>query len=185
MFLNLRDGLSKSYDEEFNSLKNQADLTLHNAYEKMKGDPPSKIPFIIWLLENPDSPLPFAGKIDLYRHDCLHLLLKRSFSLYDEAFIIGFTMGNDLQTRWFHIILFKLISRTFYPLQFRFNSHHLIAFDLGYLYGSKVRSKNINKIDFQNYQHKSIQQIRQELGIDTYELQIMWESQNLLTQVWF
>lgn len=50
----------------------------------------------MWLLENPDSPLPFAGKIDLYRHDCLHLLLERGLSVEDEAFVVGFTMGNDL-----------------------------------------------------------------------------------------
>lgn len=166
---------------ELNSSKNKTDLTLHDSYEQINGDPPSTIPFLIWLLENPDSPLPFPGKIDLFRHDCLHLLLERSFSLYDEAFIIGFTMGNDSHTRWFHVVLLKLISKLFYPQKFRFNSQHLIAFDLGYLYGSKVRTKNINKIDFNSYQHKTIAEIREELGIDIYALQIMWESQNLLT----
>ena len=72
---------------------------LREALQSMGGDPPSSIPFLLWLLENPDSPIALPGKIDLYRHDCLHLLLDRGFSLYDEAFVVGFTMGNDVQTQ--------------------------------------------------------------------------------------
>lgn len=52
-------------------------LTLHDAYLTLAGDPPSKIPFFVWLFENPRSPLALPGKIDLYQHDCLHLLLKK------------------------------------------------------------------------------------------------------------
>jgi hypothetical protein len=57
-------------------------FTLKDAYETLEGDPPSKIPFIVWLLENPKSPLALPGCIDLYNHDCIHLLLKQGFT-YD------------------------------------------------------------------------------------------------------
>ncbi|MEH2395694.1 MAG: hypothetical protein V7K21_29940 [Nostoc sp.] len=156
--------------------------TLANAYEALGGDPPSKTPFLIWLLENPASPLPFPGKIDLYRHDCLHILLERSFSLYDEAFIVGFTMGNDPDSNHFHIALFKLISSVFYPKDYQFNSNHLRIFDLGLIYGNKINTKNIKDFDFQLYQHKTITEIRRELGIDLYTIQVLRRTQNLLTQ---
>ncbi|MBV6621425.1 MAG: hypothetical protein KI793_00465 [Rivularia sp. (in: Bacteria)] len=162
---------------------NENNQTLNSVYRRLSGDSPSTIPFLVWLLENPDSPLPFAGKIDLYKHDCLHLILEKSFSLDDEAFVVGFTMGNDSQTNWLHIVLFKFVSRKLYPQKFRFNSQHLTIFDLGYLYGRKVKTKNINKIDFQAYQNKSIAEIRKHLGIDIYALQLIGATQHLLTKV--
>jgi hypothetical protein len=168
------------FDPELNSFQEKGCKTLHNAYQEMSGDPPSKIPFLVWFLENPDSPLPFSGKIDLYRHDCLHLLLERGFSLEDEAFVVGFTMGNDPRTRWFHVALFKLISTIFYPKDFRFNQQHLIAFDLGLWYGRKIRIKNINRLNLQVYKNQSIADIRQELGIHADAVKIMWQAQNLL-----
>ncbi|MEO1430925.1 MAG: hypothetical protein AAFS12_00875 [Cyanobacteria bacterium J06632_19] len=174
--------MSIQLKNELNNLSKN-NQTLNSAYQKLPGDSPSKIPFLIWLLENPDSPLPFAGKIDLYRHDCLHLLLEKNFSLDDEAFVVGFTMGNDLQTNWLHIVLFKFISNKFYPVSFRFNLQHLAVFDLGYLYGRKVATKNINKIDFQAYKYTSIAEIRKQLGIDIYALELMSATQNLLTKV--
>lgn len=156
--------------------------SLKDAYEAMSGDPPSDIPFLIWLLENPDSPLPFPGKIDLYRHDCLHILLQRGFSLYDEAFIVGFSMGNDPHTNCFHIALLKLVSSIFYPIKYRFKKEHFIAFDLGVFYGRKVRVKNTHKFNFQLYQDKKVPEVRREIGINIYAIQIMWQAQNLLTK---
>ncbi|RUT04216.1 hypothetical protein DSM106972_044440 [Dulcicalothrix desertica PCC 7102] len=143
----------------------QTNQTLRSAYEEMDGDPQSKIPFLVWLLENPDSPLSLPGKIYLYKHDYLHLLLKRGFSLDDEAFIVGFTMGNDSNTKWFHIALFKLISSKFYPKKYQFTKKHFQEFYLGFEYGKKVKTKNINSLDFELYYNKPILEIREQLGI--------------------
>ncbi|BAY66587.1 hypothetical protein NIES22_67270 [Calothrix brevissima NIES-22] len=166
---------------EVNVFKNQGEKILHHAYQEMNGDPPSAVPFLVWLLENPDSPLPFSGKIDLYRHDCLHLLLERGFSVEDEAFVVGFTMGNDPACKWFHIALFKLISTMLYPQKFRFNKAHLVIFDIGVFYGRKIRTHNLNKLDFKIYENQSLNYIRQDLGIDIDAIQILWQAQNLLT----
>ncbi len=67
--------------------------TLEAAIREINGDPASSIPFLVWLLENLASPIALPGKIDLYCHDCLHVLLNKGFSLEDEAFVVGFTMG--------------------------------------------------------------------------------------------
>ena len=53
-----------------------------------------KIPFVIWLLENPNSLLTLPGKISLRHHDYLHVLLDRGISPQNEAFLIGFTMDK-------------------------------------------------------------------------------------------
>ena len=146
----------------------QTNHTLRSAYEAMDGDSQSEIPFLVWLLENPDSPLSLPGKIYLYKHDYLHILLERGFSLYDEAFIIGFTMGNDLNTKWLHVYLFKLISSIFYPKKYRFSEKHFQEFNLGFMYGKEVQTKNINSIDFQAYEYKKISEIREKLGMNIY-----------------
>ncbi len=55
-------------------------MTLGQAYCLIGGDRPSEIPFVVWLFENPDSPIALAGKIYLKDHDCLHLLFNLGFS---------------------------------------------------------------------------------------------------------
>ena len=75
----------------------QSHLTLKDSLQSFKGDEQSDIPFIVRLLENPESIVPLPGQINLYNHDCLHILLDRGISLLDEAFVVGFTMGSDLK----------------------------------------------------------------------------------------
>ncbi|OWY63259.1 hypothetical protein B7486_54070, partial [cyanobacterium TDX16] len=79
-----------------------AQMSLAQAYNLIVGDCPAEIPFFVWLLENPDSSFALPGKIHLRQHDYLHLLLGRGFSASDEAYVIGFTMGNDLRTKRWH-----------------------------------------------------------------------------------
>jgi hypothetical protein len=87
------------------------------------------------------------------------------FSLYEEAFVIGFTMGNDTQTRRIHIIIFKLLSSLLYPKNYRFNQNHLQVFDLGVSYGRSVKVRNLNKIDFRLYLNESLVFLRSLFGI--------------------
>lgn len=138
---------------------------LQEAFTTMEGDPPSKIPLVVRLLENPASPIALPGKIDLYRHDCLHLLLNRGFSLADEAFVIGFTMGNDEYTNWLHLGIFKVCSWLFYPKPYRFKWAHFEQLHLGVFYGRKARLKNLNRFDFRAHNHQTLGELRRFLGI--------------------
>lgn len=140
-------------------------LTLAQAHALLGGDRPDSIPFIVWLLENPDSPLALPGEIHLREHDYLHLLLGRGFSADDEAYVIGFTMGNALATKRWHIWLYKVISVLMYPPQFRFTAANLQKFDLGFVSGRKLSVKNLNKLDFTNYHNWEIWQLREGLKI--------------------
>ncbi|GAX38667.1 hypothetical protein [Nodularia sp. NIES-3585] len=154
--------------------------TLKNVYQTLNGDQEADIPFMVWLLEDPKSFLPFPGKIDLCRHDYLHILLERGFSLEDESFIIGFTMGNDIKTKPIHCLIFKLISKNFYPPNFRFTEKHLQSFDLGFLYGRKVKIKNINNLDFSIHEDTTIAEIRKKLGIEMDNLILISKLETLL-----
>ncbi|MBD2663507.1 hypothetical protein B6N60_03401 [Richelia sinica FACHB-800] len=141
------------------------DRKLNDVLKTLKGDIQSDIPFLIWLLENPDSFLALPGKISLYNHDCLHILLNKGFSLEDEAFLIGFCMGNDMNTKPIHCLIFKCISQYLYPRKSRFNKNHLQSFDLGFAYGREVSFKNINNFDFSLYIDYTLAEIRELLNL--------------------
>lgn len=151
-----------SYSEAFRVAPQHS---LQEALERMNGDPPCSIPFIVWLLENPASPIALPGKIDLYRHDCLHLLLNRGFSLEDEAFVVGFTMGNDVQTNGIHLAIFKLCARFLYPKKYRFRRSDLAVFDSGVTCGRSASVRNLNQMDFGSQEDRSIEALREWTGI--------------------
>lgn len=145
----------------------QADsMTLREAVELLGGYCQADVPWQIWLFENPDSPIALPGAITLFKHDCLHILLDRpGFSNDDEAFVIGFTMGNDLQTQWCHVVVFKLLSLIFYPKKYRFTQVQLQSFDLGYGLGRRHILKNLNHFNFELYLDKTISEVRHLLEI--------------------
>jgi hypothetical protein len=153
---------------------------LQEKVEAISGDPPSAIPFLVRLLENPASPMALPGKIDLYGHDCLHILLDRGLSLYDEAFVVGFTMGTDDQTNWIHLAILKFVSSRFYPQKYRFDQEHLKVFDLGVAYGKTIKIRNLNQVDFNCYRNQSIEGVRHQLGIDCRALQILRQAEAIL-----
>jgi hypothetical protein len=141
-------------------------MTLREAVEALGGFCQSDVPWQIWLMENPDSPIALPGKISLYNHHCLHVLLGRGLSNDDEAFVIGFTIGNDWETRWYHVTIFKLILLYFYPIKYRFSWDQLKSFDLGCKLGEMCLRKNLNSINFHLHANKSVSEVRKLLLID-------------------
>ncbi|MGK7916676.1 MAG: hypothetical protein AB4038_14210 [Prochloraceae cyanobacterium] len=148
-------------------------LTLKEGVEIIYVNEQSDIPFIVWLLENPHSLVALPGKITLYNHDCLHILLERDLSLEDEAFVIGFTMGNDIQTKSFDLEIYKFLAKLLYPQKYKFNSHHFKFFNLGFSYGRNLEIKNLNQINFRKYKDKTIAEVRKLFGIKLEELRLM------------
>ena len=156
-----------SYPENLDS------FPLQKAYESLEGDPPSKIPFIIWLLENPDSPVALPGCINLYGHDCIHLLLRQGFTSKNEAYVVGFTMGNDVRTNQFHLMIFKFVARALYPEKYRIDASEIEYFERGFELGRKIHVKNLNRFPFSQWQAKTLQDIRIEIGLDTNEIPVL------------
>ena len=143
-----------------------ADLILKSVYQQMNLDNQSDIPLIIKLFENPSSPIALPGKISLHNHDCLHIILGLGVSAAEEAFIIGFTMGNDDVTKIWHVRLFKFISRFIYPPKYRFNRRHLKVFDLGFEQGKTLKYRNLNQIEFARFYDLTIEELRELFDID-------------------
>lgn len=140
------------------------DQTLASALKEIAIDSQADIPWIVRLLENPQSPIALPGKISLYNHDCLHLLLDRSTTIEDEAFVIGFTMGNDPNTKPWMVRLFKFVSSHWYPKQYRFALHNWQDYNCGFAWGKSLGFQ-FNKIDFQIYQNWKIKDLRQKFGL--------------------
>ncbi|MGF1575173.1 MAG: hypothetical protein ACFCU9_04395, partial [Cyanophyceae cyanobacterium] len=89
--------------------------SLEEDYEAFRINAPEEIPFWVWMLENPDSPLPFPGQVSLKHHDLIHILLRVGVTREEEALVVGWTMGNDPNLRDWHIPLFLWVARTLYP----------------------------------------------------------------------
>lgn len=141
-------------------------ITLKQALKEISIDEPEAIPWIIRLIENPCSPIALPGKISLYNHDCLHVLLSRGVTLQDEAFIIGFTMGNDPAINRFYVWVFKFISQFFYPRKYRFRREDFSYYASGFEYGMKLRAvAQFNQIDFKRYESLSVDSLRAKFGL--------------------
>jgi hypothetical protein len=140
-------------------------ITLKKAVESLGGYDQTDVPWQIWLFENPDSAIALPGAITLFNHDCLHVLLDRGFSNDDEAFIIGFTMGNDIQTQWFHVVIFKVLSLIFYPKKYHFTRDQMQLFDIGCRLGRNHVLRNLNCLNFNLHADKTIREVRHVLHI--------------------
>lgn len=130
---------------------------------------PDKIPWQVRLLENPESKWAFPGAISLFRHDCIHALLCASFHPLDEAYVIGFTMGTDRRTRWWHYYLFKFLTSFFYPKYYKFKKHDLAEFSKGYKLARRSPVSNLADFPFEEYQDKTLGELRKILGISWFE----------------
>jgi len=134
-------------------------------------------PWIIDLLESDKSPVGLPGKISYYNHDCIHVLLNRGLTLSDEAFVIGFTMGNNPDTKPWHIKLYKFVSRYLYPKGCRFSSLHFRVFDLAFKYGKSLEFQ-FDQIDFLEYENYSVSKLRKSLGISEEHLGFLRHTEN-------
>jgi ubiquinone biosynthesis protein Coq4 len=133
---------------------------------KIKINSPSEIAWIVKLLENPKSLIALPGKITLHNHDCLHILLGMPTNPQGEAFVLGFTMGNDLKTKPYHILIFKLFARFIYPQSYKFTKQDLKYFDLGLKLGQEGSVKNLNQIDFSQFEERAVLELRDELRLN-------------------
>ena len=144
-------------------------LTLKEAYELLEKDEALAIPFLIRLLENPDSPISFPGQIYLREHDYVHILLGRGQSAEDEAYVVGFTMGSDTQTNRIHLAIFKFFARYFYPQKYRMRAKELQVFEKGFSTARQMKITALNRFDFKAHEDQNIASLRHMLGYRNVE----------------
>ncbi|MDX2127473.1 MAG: hypothetical protein SFU91_00375 [Chloroherpetonaceae bacterium] len=145
-------------------------LTLRQVYASLPGFEQSEISPLVRALENPQSPFSLTGAVDLFGHDCIHILLGRGLMAQDEAFTIGFTMGTSKSLSRLEQNLFKFATRFLYPKEYRFSQDDLKVFDLGVQAGKKSGAMEIYKVNFIPFLDEPIWKIRRALGIQTSQL---------------
>ena len=125
------------------------------------------VPLIIKLIENPNyntSKL-FGGAVDLFTHDCIHIVLGRGLLVKDEAFVIGYTMGSTKNMKRWKRNLFMFVSKYLYPKGYKFKEEERLVFNMGVIAGSLCIT-DLSRINFKKYLNKEIGAVRKELKID-------------------
>lgn len=125
------------------------------------------VPLIIKLTENPKHATArfFGGAVDLFSHDCIHVLLGRGLLVKDEAFVIGYTMGSSKRMSRWRRNLFMFISKYLYPEGYKFGEEERFIFYAGVMAGEKCPT-DLSKVNFKDLLDYKVQGAREKLGID-------------------
>ena len=127
----------------------------------------TEVPLVIKLVENPKyftSKL-FTGAVDLFSHDCIHILLGRGLLPKDEAFVIGYTMGSGKKMSRWRRNLFLWVTKNLYPEGYKFTESERYVFYSGVMAGSRSGS-DLSKVNFVKLKNMRIGYLRKLLGID-------------------
>jgi hypothetical protein len=143
------------------------DRKVSDAIADLPGAIDAEIPEVVQRLENPSSPVALPGAVTLGRHDVLHILLGRGLLDQDEAFVIGFTMGNATRYRDDDGLLMRQALAHWYPEPFRICGSKLKVFDLGIQAGKAMGIPDIAQIPIENLGGRTLGHARRELQIST------------------
>jgi len=144
-------------------------ITLGEARDSMKSFALAQedIPLVIKLVENPKYDIGlFAGYVDLFTHDCVHILLGRGLLLKDEAFVIGYTMGTSKKMFRWRRNLFMFCAKHLYPEGYDFGEDERFVFNMGVLAGSKCE-EDLSKVELDKLTDHEVGELRSLLGIDS------------------
>jgi hypothetical protein len=141
-------------------------LTLREVLATLPAAPPSAIPWIVRLFENPAGWLHLHGAVDLAHHDRIHVLLGRGLLGQDEAFVIGFTMGSTKRLSWLEQWFFKFVAAYLYPEPYRIPWPTLAAYDLGVEAGRSLGVKNLHLAVGDDRLDRPLGEVRRGIGID-------------------
>ena len=150
----------------------EREMTLRDALTQLEaiGNNASEVPWIVQMMENPGFSFPpfsmFKGRVSLFQHDCIHLLLGRGTTLVDEAFTIGFTMGSSHAMSTTASKLFGYVAGHWYSKAYRFPQHaHTVYADAVHL-GMVSQCLPLEALDYQPYLDWPLGALREELGIE-------------------
>ena len=125
-----------------------------------------EVPFIIQLVENPKYDIGlFAGNVDLFTHDCIHVLLGRGLLPKDEAFVIGYTMGSTKKMSRWRRNLFMFCSKYLYPSAYKFGEEERFIFNMGVMCGARCKT-DLSVTNFKKVLNLPLSKIRSKFKID-------------------
>jgi hypothetical protein len=151
--------------QEWNPFLLDESLSITATLSTMPGSPIKKIPFYVWLFENPSSPFRLAGATNLPEHDISHVVLGRGLLLQDEAFVIGFAMGNASDCSGWDRLIFEFAGRFIYQKPFRFRASDELAFDLAFDIGQSFNEKGLFMHPAESLLELSLGDVRRAMGL--------------------
>lgn len=125
------------------------------------------IPWQVKWVENPHYKLALSGAVDLYTHDCIHILLGRGDRPDEETFVIGATMGSDPNLKAWEIKAYRWLSRYFYPDEYKFSYQDLFMFNIGIYTARAMGITNLSEIHFKKYEHCELGELRKKLWVNS------------------
>jgi hypothetical protein len=141
-------------------------LTVAAVVDSMPAATANEIPWIVKLLENPESRIRFRGAVHLDDHDILHVLLGRGLQDQDEAFVIGFAMGTAKKSSYLQKAILRWFISRLYPEPYRIPAFLLPAFELGVQCGRETGVKDLYKRRLNDFRGHTMSDARREFGID-------------------
>jgi hypothetical protein len=88
--------------------------------------------------------------------------------MHDEAFLIGFTMGNSQRINYCYKEAYKFISHHLYPKVYGLRRKELMIFDRGYQYGASIDQVSLDRVDFNDFLDTKILILRKKFHIHHY-----------------
>ena len=162
--------ISRKKSEAWHHPISDGDDLLHNVLDEMFDFKlaPKDVPLIIKLIENPKYKTSkiFTGAVDLFTHDCIHVLLGRGLLPKDEAFVIGYTMGSSRCMKRWRRNLFMFISKYLYPEGYKFREEERYVFYSGVMAGTKCPT-DLSRVKFDELSDYKVRGLREKLGVDT------------------
>lgn len=159
----------------------ETETTLRQAYDRLMdvGNPPTDVPLIIRICENPKYHYGgfgfFKGRISLEQHDYAHIILGRGLTLMDEAFVIGFTMGSSDKVTTTEERLFAFLASRVYPKPYRFSADGTRVFRDAVHLGYVSACEPVEQIDFTPLLDLPLAETRRRIGLEPDLLQAYYE----------
>jgi hypothetical protein len=163
------DTSTKYWGHWYPGLSNDQDM-LCDAIASLPGATEIEIPEVVRRLENPSSPVALPGAVTLRRHDVLHILLGRGLLDQDEAFVVGFTMGNASKYRDADGVVMRQALAQWYPEPFRIFGAKLDTFDLGVQTGKNMGVPDISQIPIEELTSQTVGSAREDLKLSVEQL---------------
>jgi hypothetical protein len=156
------------------------EITLQAAYDAMPGDEPAAIPWYVRLLENPASPVAWPGAVDLFGHDCIHIVLGRGMLSQDEAFVVGYTMGASGKLGRRRRAMFTVLARSLYRGPYRFCAADQVVFGLAADFAAQSGARPVHDAAWHDMLDWPVGQVRAFLKIDVSRLVDVYQQERAL-----
>lgn len=143
----------------------------------LPGDAAADVPWYVRVLENPKSPVALAGAVDLFTHDCIHLVLGRGLLPQDEAFVLGFTMGTSARCPRWHARLLGFSARYVYRGSYRFSDLDRAVFHYAVAAGRSSSVVPLGEVDFGALLDEPLAAVRARVGLREWWLDAVYRGE--------